>query len=84
MDTHIETGYTIPPYYDSMIGKLICWGTDRDEAIARTLRALDELLVEGPVTTAPFQKKILETEQFRSGEFNTAFVAEFLSHASTP
>jgi acetyl-CoA carboxylase biotin carboxylase subunit len=84
MDTHIETGYTIPPFYDSMIGKLICWGKDRDEAIARTIRALDELVVDGITTTAPFHKQILETEKFRSGDFNTAFVAELLSstHAS--
>ena len=79
MDTHIETGYTIPPFYDSMIGKLICWGKDRDEAIARTLRALDELVIEGVTTTAPFHKKILETEKFASGDFNTAFVSEYLS-----
>jgi acetyl-CoA carboxylase biotin carboxylase subunit len=79
MDTHIETGYTIPPFYDSMIGKLICWGKDRDEAIARTIRALDELVVDGITTTAPFHKQILETEKFRSGDFNTAFVAELLS-----
>jgi acetyl-CoA carboxylase biotin carboxylase subunit len=78
MDTHIETGYTIPPYYDSMIGKLICWGKDRDEAIARTIRALDELVIEGITTTAPFHKKILETDKFVSGDFNTAFVAQFL------
>jgi acetyl-CoA carboxylase biotin carboxylase subunit len=78
MDTHIEAGYVIPPYYDSMIGKLICWGKDRDEAIARTRRALDELVVDGIITTAPFHKKILETEEFASGDFNTAFVAQFL------
>jgi acetyl-CoA carboxylase biotin carboxylase subunit len=79
MDTHIETGYTIPPFYDSMIGKLICWGKDRDEAIARTLRALDELVIDGVTTTAPFHKKILETEKFGSGDFNTAFVSEHLA-----
>lgn len=78
MDTHIETGYVIPPFYDSMIGKLICWGADREEAIARTIRALDELVVEGVVTTTSLHKKILETNEFASGEFNTAFVAELL------
>jgi acetyl-CoA carboxylase biotin carboxylase subunit len=83
MDTHIETGYVIPPFYDSMIGKLICWGRDRNEAIARTLRALDELVVEGVATTAPFHKKILETEKFESGDFNTAFVAELLLLGTT-
>lgn len=83
MDTHIESGYVIPPFYDSMIGKLICWGSDRDEAIARALRALDELVVEGVVTTAAFHKEILDSEKFRSGNFNTAFVAELLASRTT-
>ncbi|MCU1476349.1 MAG: acetyl-CoA carboxylase biotin carboxylase subunit [Subtercola sp.] len=78
MDTHIETGYTIPPFYDSMIGKLICWGQNRDEAIVRMIRALDELVIDGVITTAPFHKKILESAEFTSGDFNTAFVAEFM------
>ena len=78
MDTHIESGYRIPPYYDSMIGKLICWGQDRDEAIARMIRALDELVVDGVTTTAQFQKRILESAEFTSGDFNTAFVAQLL------
>jgi acetyl-CoA carboxylase biotin carboxylase subunit len=84
MDTHIESGYVIPPFYDSMIGKLICWGADRDEAIARTLRALDELVVDGIVTTASLQKRIVDSPQFRSGDFNTAFVAELLSTPPAP
>ncbi|HWI31280.1 MAG TPA: acetyl-CoA carboxylase biotin carboxylase subunit [Microbacterium sp.] len=81
MDTHIESGYSIPPFYDSMIGKLICWGADRDEAIARTLRALDELVVEGVITTASLQARIIDSPEFRSGDFNTAFVGELLSPA---
>ena len=81
MDTHIESGYTIPPFYDSMIGKLICWGNTREEAIIRTLRALDELVVEGVITTAAFHKQILESEAFQSGNFNTGFVADFMSEA---
>jgi acetyl-CoA carboxylase biotin carboxylase subunit len=84
MDTHIEEGYVIPPFYDSMIGKLICWGQNRDEAIARMIRALDELVIDGVPTTAGFQKRILESETFRSGDFNTAFVAELLSPARQP
>ncbi|GAA2559767.1 acetyl-CoA carboxylase biotin carboxylase subunit [Neomicrococcus aestuarii] len=79
MDTHIETGYAIPPYYDSMVGKLICWGRDRDEAITRSLRALEEMVVEGVTTTASFQAEILNSEQFRSGDFNTGFVAKFMT-----
>jgi acetyl-CoA carboxylase biotin carboxylase subunit len=84
MDTHIEAGYIIPPFYDSMIGKLICWGQNRDEAIARMIRALDELVIDGVTTTAGFQKRILESEPFRSGDFNTAFVAELLAPARRP
>jgi acetyl-CoA carboxylase, biotin carboxylase subunit len=79
LDTHIEAGYTIPPYYDSMVGKLICWGKDRDEAIARSLRALDELVVDGIATTVELHKRILRSEGFRSGAFNTAFVGEMLA-----
>ena len=78
MDTHIETGYTIPPFYDSMVGKLICWAETRDEAIERTLRALDELKVDGVVTTAPFQAALLDSEPFRSGEINTGYVAKMM------
>ncbi|WP_146363876.1 acetyl-CoA carboxylase biotin carboxylase subunit [Arthrobacter yangruifuii] len=78
LDTHIETGYVIPPFYDSMIGKLIVWGNDREEAISRALRALQEMQVEGVTTTAGFQASILDSEVFRSGDFNTAFVAKFL------
>lgn len=78
-DSHIESGYSIPPFYDSMVGKLICWGNDREEAITRTLRALDEMVVEGVVTTARFQAEILDSEGFRSGEFNTGFVPQLMS-----
>jgi acetyl-CoA carboxylase biotin carboxylase subunit len=78
MDTHIEPGYVIPPFYDSMVGKLICWGRDRDEAIVRMLRALDELVVEGVPTTVAFHTKLLNHAQFRSGEFNTAFIADVM------
>ncbi|MCQ1957870.1 acetyl-CoA carboxylase biotin carboxylase subunit [Arthrobacter sp. zg-Y826] len=78
LDTHIETGYVIPPFYDSMIGKLIVWGNDREEAISRALRALQEMQVEGVTTTAGFQASILDSGVFRSGDFNTAFVAKFL------
>jgi len=84
MDTHITTGYTIPPFYDSMIGKLICWGKDRNEAIARMSRALDELVVEGVTTTAQFHKTILGTPQFASGIFNTSFVAQLLEGTRSP
>lgn len=83
MDTHIETGYTIPPFYDSMVGKLICWAETRDDAIERTLRALGELKVDGVVTTAPFQAQLIGSEKFRSGEFNTGYVAKMLEKMDT-
>ena len=78
LDTHIESGATIPPFYDSMIGKLICWGQDRDEAIERTLRALSEFRIEGVVTTAGFHREVLDSATFRSGTFNTGFIAGFM------
>jgi acetyl-CoA carboxylase biotin carboxylase subunit len=81
MDTHIAADYVIPPFYDSMVGKLICWGTDRDEAIARMTRALDELVIGGVTTTAGFHKTILRSAEFASGAFNTSFVASLLEGA---
>ncbi|GAA1705759.1 acetyl-CoA carboxylase biotin carboxylase subunit [Microbacterium sediminicola] len=79
LDSHVQAGYAIPPFYDSMIGKLICWGNDRDEAIERAIRALDELVVDGIITTADFHKEILRSTKFSHGHFNTAFVAELLA-----
>lgn len=61
-----------------MVGKLIVWADDRDEAIDRMLRAINELEVEGVVTTAPFQAMLLDSDKFRSGEFNTGYVAKLL------
>ena len=78
-DSHIEAGYRIPPFYDSMVGKLICWGNDRDEAITRMLRALDEMEIGGVITTAEFQAEILDSAGFRSGEFNTGYVTKLMS-----
>jgi acetyl-CoA carboxylase biotin carboxylase subunit len=73
-DSHIYAGYTIPPYYDSMVGKLIVHAPDRTQAIDRMVRCLDELVVEGPATTARLQRKILDSKGFRSGQFNTKFL----------
>ena len=80
METHIETGYVIPPFYDSMVGKLVCWGKDRNEAIARMLRALDEVVIEGVTTTAGFHKIVLSHPRFQSSDFNTAFVGELMKN----
>ncbi|MEY4069944.1 MAG: hypothetical protein RL721_558 [Candidatus Eisenbacteria bacterium] len=78
VDTHVYAGYSIPPYYDSMIGKLIAYGKTRAEAIKRMQIALDEMIVEGVKTTIPFHKLALATEKFQSGDLSTRFVEELL------
>ncbi|MCP3928412.1 MAG: acetyl-CoA carboxylase biotin carboxylase subunit [Bacteroidetes bacterium] len=77
VDTHVYAGYTIPPYYDSMIAKLICQAQTREECIAKMQRALDEFIIEGIKTTVPFHKKLMRNEQFRKGDFNTGFLDDF-------
>ena len=77
VDSHIYHGYTIPPYYDSLIAKLIVWGKNREHAIMRGRRALEEFTVEGIKTTIPFHLKILEDEKFLSGNFDTSFIEKF-------
>ena len=77
VDSHIYHGYTIPPYYDSLIAKLIVWGKNRNHAIARGRRALEEFTVEGIKTTVPFHLKVLEDERFLSGNFDTSFLENF-------
>ena len=74
VDTHIYKGYKIPPYYDSLIAKIIVYGKDREEAIIRGKRALKELVVDGIKTTKDFHLKILEDEDFLSGRYTTALV----------
>jgi acetyl-CoA carboxylase biotin carboxylase subunit len=78
-DSHLEDGYRIPPFYDSMVAKVIAWGNDRQEAIDRMTGALSELQLEGVKTTIPLHLRILRHPRFRSGEINTGFVAEMLS-----
>jgi len=74
VDTHVYSGYTIPPYYDSMIAKLIVFADDRKEAIARCLRALDEFYIDGVKTTIPLLKFILGRSDFKSGKYDTGYV----------
>jgi len=74
VDSHIYSGYNIPPTYDSMIGKLIVWGKDRCEAILRMKRALDEMVVTGVNTNIDFQKKILCNESFLENRIDTSFI----------
>lgn len=74
VDSAAYPGYLIPPYYDSMIAKIIAYGSSRDEAISRMKRALSEFVVEGIHTTIPFHLKLLENEKFVEGQFNTKFL----------
>jgi acetyl-CoA carboxylase biotin carboxylase subunit len=74
VDTHIYASYQIPPYYDSLIAKLVVWGKDRQESINRIKRALDEFVVEGIKTTIPFHKYVISTPEFLSGDFDTHFI----------
>lgn len=77
VDSHSYAGYKIPPYYDSMIGKLICWGRTRNEARRRMYQALKEYVVLGVKTTIPFHQQIVEDEVFISGKFNTGFIEDY-------
>jgi acetyl-CoA carboxylase biotin carboxylase subunit len=81
VDTHAYAQYEIPPYYDSLLAKLVAYGPDRGEAIARLARALDEFIVEGVKTTIPFHQKAVASDLFRSGSFDTGFVTQL---AETP
>ncbi|MGQ9863733.1 MAG: acetyl-CoA carboxylase biotin carboxylase subunit [Bacteroidia bacterium] len=80
VDTHVYAGYVIPPYYDSMVGKLIVSAFSREEVIAKMLRALEEFVIEGPgvKTTIPLFKDILRREEFRRGEYNTLSLQSWL------
>jgi acetyl-CoA carboxylase biotin carboxylase subunit len=76
VDSHIYAGYSVPPHYDSLLAKLIIWAETREAAIARTLRALDEFVIEGIVTTIPFHQRLLRHEGFIRGETHTRFLQE--------
>ena len=77
VDSHVYQGYSIPPYYDSMIAKVICWGRDRHEARRRMYRALKEFVITGVETTLPFHQDIIEDEVFMSGKFDTSFIEDY-------
>jgi acetyl-CoA carboxylase, biotin carboxylase subunit len=79
VDSHAFEGYRIPPYYDSLLAKVIAWGRDRDEALARMRRALSEMQVEGVPTTVPFHRALLRNERFLGGDVHTRFVEDELT-----
>jgi acetyl-CoA carboxylase biotin carboxylase subunit len=78
VDSHIYNDYVIPPFYDSLIAKLIVWGTDRNHAIARAKRAFEEYTIEGIKTTIPFHKMVLENEDFINNKYDTSFIDKLL------
>lgn len=77
VDTHVYAGYRVPPFYDSMISKLIAVAQTREEAIKKMQRALDEYIIEGIKTTIPFHQKLMKDEKFRAGDFTTKFMDTF-------
>jgi acetyl-CoA carboxylase biotin carboxylase subunit len=80
VDTHMYCGYVIPPYYDSLIAKLLVYGADRDEAMMRGRRALEMFVVDGIKTSIPLHLRILEDRDFRAGRLSTGFMDRFLNN----
>ncbi|MCM3611238.1 acetyl-CoA carboxylase biotin carboxylase subunit [Planococcus sp. MERTA32b] len=77
IDSAMYSGYSIPPYYDSMVAKLITYADTREEAVAKMKRALGEFVIEGVFTTIPFHLKLMDHEVFKSGDFNTKFLEKY-------
>ncbi|MGA0258323.1 MAG: acetyl-CoA carboxylase biotin carboxylase subunit [Saprospiraceae bacterium] len=77
VDTHVYAGYAVPPYYDSMIAKLICKAETREECIKKMARALDEFIIEGIKTTVPFHQQLMKDERFLRGDVTTKFIEDF-------
>jgi acetyl-CoA carboxylase biotin carboxylase subunit len=80
VDTAVEDGSSIPPFYDSLIAKVIVWDDDRPAALARAVRALDELVVEGIPTTRELALDVLRSDGFRSGAYSTGYLDEMEDH----
>ncbi|MGV6828873.1 MAG: acetyl-CoA carboxylase biotin carboxylase subunit [Flavobacteriales bacterium] len=78
LDTHVYAGYEIPPYYDSMIAKLITTAQTREEAINKMKRALDEFVIEGVKTTIPFHRQLMDDPNYLAGKYTTAFMNDFV------
>jgi acetyl-CoA carboxylase biotin carboxylase subunit len=74
LDTHVYAGYHVPPFYDSLLAKLICQGQDRQEAIRRMQVALESFIIEGVTTTIPFLARVMANEKFQAGEVDTKFL----------
>jgi acetyl-CoA carboxylase biotin carboxylase subunit len=74
VDSHVYAGYTVPPYYDSLLAKLIVQGRDREEALIRMRVALEAFVIEGVTTTIPFLAQVMSNPRFRAGEVDTKFL----------
>ncbi len=74
IDSHVYAGYSVPPFYDSMIAKVICQGRDRPEALAKMRLALETFIIEGPMTTIPFLARVMQNPRFQSGDIDTKFL----------
>jgi acetyl-CoA carboxylase biotin carboxylase subunit len=74
LDTHVYTGYRVPPYYDSLLAKLIVQGRNREECVKRMQVALESFIVEGVQTTIPFLARVMQNKTFQSGDFDTKFL----------
>ncbi len=81
VDSHLFGGYTIPPTYDSLLGKIVTWGKDRDEAIDRMRRALHETVITGVHQTVPFHRAIMADPEFRKGDVHTGFIPQFMERS---
>ncbi len=81
IDSHVYAGYLVPPYYDSLLGKLIAYGATRQEAIGRALQALEEFIIEGVHTTIPFLSRVLRDPEFAAGRVDTGFLARMKESA---
>ena len=78
LDSHVYQGYSVPPFYDSLLGKLIVWGRDREECLARSRWALDQFIVEGVKTTIPFHRRVIDHPLFVAGDVSTHFIEDHL------
>ncbi len=79
VDSHIYNQYSIPPYYDSLVAKLIVWGSNRDHAIKRSIRAFEEFAIDGIKTTIPFHIEVLEHEKFKAADYDTSFIDKYFT-----
>jgi acetyl-CoA carboxylase biotin carboxylase subunit len=83
VDSGLYAGYKVPPYYDSMIAKLIVYGTTRERCIARLRRALEEFVIEGMKTTIPLHRDLIEDQEFLRGEYTIKWLEDWLARDAT-